>query len=272
MAREPKPRGSKASRTSSVNEKAAAASEGAAARAAAAPPSGSPRDRVIDALFRLAEDHRWDEIELGDIAREAGVTLAELRDLFPSKGAILGAYSRRVDKVVLEGTTDDLVGESVRERLFDVLMRRLDAMTPQKAALKAIARDLRMDPLSMAALNQVALNSQRYMLAAAGISTEGPAGALKVQGAVLLFARVLDTWFRDDDPGLSRTMAALDKELERAGRNANALSDLCRIASPFRALFERVADGPRRFRERASRDRDDRRSDEDPDEDYAPAI
>jgi AcrR family transcriptional regulator len=269
MAREPKPRGSKASRTSSVNEKAAAASE-----AASPPPSGSPRDRVIDALFRLAEDRRWDEIELGDIAQEAGVTLAELRDLFPSKGAILGAYTRRIDKIVLEGTTDDLVGESVRERLFDVLMRRLDAMTPQKAALKAISRDLRMDPLSIAALNQVALNSQRYMLAAAGISTEGPAGALKVQGAVLLFARVMDTWFRDDDSGLSRTMAALDKELERAGRNASALSDLCRIASPFRAMFQRVAEGPRRFRERASRDRDEdrKRYDDDPDEDYAPAM
>lgn len=271
MAREPKPRGSKTSRTSSVNEKAASASGGTPA---SPPPSGSPRDRVIDALFRLADDRRWDEIELGDIAQEGGVTLAELRDLFPSKGAILGAYARRVDKAVLEGTTDDLVGESVRERLFDVLMRRLDAMTPQKSALKAISRDLRMDPLSIAALNQVALNSQRYMLAAAGISTEGPAGALKVQGAVLLFARVMDTWFRDDDPGLSKTMAALDKELERAGRNANALSDLCRIASPFRALFERVAEGPRRSRERASRDRDDdrKRYDDEPDEDYAPAM
>lgn len=269
MAREPKPRGSKASRTSSVNEKAAAS---AGKAAASPPPSAGPRDRVIDALFRLAEDRRWDEIELGDIAREAGVTLAELRDLFPSKGAILGAYARRIDKIVLEGTTDDLVGESVRERLFDVLMRRLDAMEPQKAGLRAIARELRTYPLSIAALNQVALNSQRYMLAAAGISTEGPAGALKVQGAVLLFARVLDTWFRDDDPGLSRTMAALDKELERAGRNANALADLCRLASPFRALFERVAEGPRRFRERASRDRDERRYDDDPDEDYAPAT
>src|SRR3712207_8323108 len=43
-----------------------------------------------------------------------------------------------------------------------------------RSALRRIAFALRSDPLSLAALNQVGLNSQRFMLAAAGISTEGP--------------------------------------------------------------------------------------------------
>ena len=67
------------------------------------------------------------------------MTLAEFRDLFPSKGAILGAFSRMIDRQVLEGTSDDLAGEPARERLFDVFMRRIDALTPYKAALRRIA-------------------------------------------------------------------------------------------------------------------------------------
>src|SRR5215211_874514 len=92
--------------------------------------SSSPRQTVIEATMRLAADRPWNGIELVDIAREAGISLAELRDLFPSKGAILGGFSRMIDRKVLEGSSDDLTGEPARERVFDVIMRRLDAMTP----------------------------------------------------------------------------------------------------------------------------------------------
>ena len=88
----------------------------------------------------------------------------------------------------------------------------------------------------MAALNQMELNSQRFMLAAAGIDTEGPVGMVKLQGAVLVYARTLDTWFEDDDPGLARTMAALDRELRRGGQFITGLNDICRMAAPFTAL------------------------------------
>src|SRR3954464_448684 len=78
--------------------------------AAAAPPA-PPRERAVDALMRLAADRPWNDIEITDIAEEAGLTLAEFRDLFPSKGAVLGAFSRTIDKKVLAGTSEDLAGE-----------------------------------------------------------------------------------------------------------------------------------------------------------------
>ncbi len=98
-------------------------------------PQPSKRDAVIDALIRLAATRPWNDIELIDVAVEAGVTLAEFRDLFPSKGAVLGGFSRLIDRQVLDGTTDDLADEPPRERVFDVMMRRIDALTPYKAAL-----------------------------------------------------------------------------------------------------------------------------------------
>jgi AcrR family transcriptional regulator len=220
------------------------------------PAPSSPREAVVEATMRLAADRPWNDIELADIAREAGVSLADLRDLFPSKGAILGGFSRMIDRKVLEGASDDLTGEPARERVFDVIMRRLDAMTPYKEALRRIVWALRSDPLAMAALNQVGLNSQRYMLASAGISTEGPLGLLKLQGAVIVLSNTMETWFEDDDPVLARTMARLDRELRRGERVLERAEDVRRLTAPFRALGQALLDS-RRTRRRARRPTDE---------------
>ena len=132
---------------------------------------GTVRDKVIDALMALAAERDWDQIEIGDIAEQAGISLAEFRDVFPSKGAILGGFARRIDHAVLAGATDDLADESDKDRLFDVLMRRFDALSAYKHALMRMTPSLMRDPISLAALNQVAVNSMRFMLASAGIDT-----------------------------------------------------------------------------------------------------
>src|SRR5918998_2701690 len=215
------------------------------------PASPPRREAVVEATMRLAADRPWNDIELPDVAREAAISLADLRDLFPSKGAILGGFSRMIDRKVLEAPSDDLAGEPARERVFDVMMRRLDAMAPYKAALRRIVRALRLDPLSLAALNQAGLNSQRYMLAAAGISTEGPLGLLKVQGAVVVLANTMETWFEDDDPVMARTMARLDRELRRGERVIERAEDFRRLTAPFRALGQALLDSRRQTRTRA---------------------
>jgi AcrR family transcriptional regulator len=226
----------------------------------------SPRDRIVDALMTLAAEQPWNDIEIGEIAREANVTLAEFRDAFPSKGAVLAGLARRIDRQVLQGTSDDLAEEPARERLFDVLMRRLDAMAPYKRALRRIAFALRSDPLSLLALNGVALNSMRFMLAAANISTEGPLGNLKVQGTVIAFANTLETWFTDDDPSHARTMARLDREIRRGERFMERAEDARRLTAPIRALGQALFEGVRGSGRRRERERDRRR---DRDEDLA---
>jgi AcrR family transcriptional regulator len=221
------------------------------------PESPAPkRDAVVDALMTLASNRPWDDIELADLAEAARITLADLRDLFPSKGAVLGAFSRRIDRQVLQGTTTELAEEPARERVFDVMMRRFDAMAPHRTALRRIIHALRRDPVALVALNRAGLNSMRYMLAAAGVSTEGPLGNLKLQGAVIVFANTMQTWLEDDDPALARTMARLDRELRRGERVLERAEDCRRLTSPLRALRQALIDGRDRVRrERARRTR-----------------
>lgn len=237
-----------------------------ATKSAASTPKTDPRVAVIEALMRLAAERPWNTIELTDIAAEADVKLATLRDLFPSKGAMLAGFGRMIDSQILAGATDDMREEPIHERLFDIMMRRIDALSPYKAALRRLIPALRRDPVMLAALNGSALNSWRYMLASTHVSTEDSLGALRVQGAVLVFARVVDVWLEDEDPALSKTMAALDRQLKSGGRIMRRAEDLHRLTAPFRGLVHALC-----ARRAGSRRRE--RAGETPGEDgYASAI
>lgn len=202
-----------------------------------------PKNAIIDALMELAGERVWEDITISDVAARANVSLATFRDFFPSKGAVLGAFSRRIDHIVLDGTTGDMAGEPVKERLLDILMRRIEALAPYKHGLEGILDWARRDPLAAAAMNRVVVNSMRFMLEAAGIESEGPVGALKLEGLALAWGRVLRVWFHDDDPCLASTMAALDRELTRGGTWVARAEDVNRLVSPLfslaRSIFER---------------------------------
>lgn len=225
-------------------------SSGEGAQAAKASPSMPARERIIEALMELAAEREWADFGIVDIAARAGLSLADFRDAFPSKGAVLAAFSRKIDRIVLDGVGTALADEAPRERLFDILMRRLDVLAPYRLALQSVVEWVRSDPMAATALNGVALNSMRFMLAASGIENEGAAGAVKLQGLVVAWWRVLDTWFEDDDPGLARTMAALDKELARGETWSARVDDLDRLMSPLRLIGRAMADARRRTRDR----------------------
>jgi AcrR family transcriptional regulator len=191
---------------------------------------------IVEAMMKLAGERRFEDISIRDIAAEAGVSLADFRDAFPSKGAALAGFSRKIDRAVLSTPLGELSASSARDRLFDVLMRRLDAMAPYRDALREIYAWLRRDPAALIEMNRLTVNSMRFMLEAAEIDSDGPAGAVKLQGLALAWARVFAIWVDDSPPDFSKTMAALDRELTRGERMVAGLDRVDRLAAPLRAL------------------------------------
>src|SRR5690242_15694762 len=211
--------------------------------AASPPPRGTgDRDKAIDALMALLGDHSFEQIGLAEVAGRAGLKLSQLRAEFGSTLAILAAHIKEIDRIVLAGGDSDMSDEPARERLFDVLMRRIETLAPYKEAIRSLMRSARRNPGFAFALNAMAVRSQHWMLEAAGIGASGPRGALRAQGAALMFARVLAVWIDDEDEGLDRTMAVLDRGLASAERWAGFVDDLFAIPGCLR--------GPRRRRRR----------------------
>jgi AcrR family transcriptional regulator len=184
---------------------------------------------VIAAFMTLLAEKPIEQIGFAEIAEGAGVSLAELRAIFDSKLAILAAHMKEIDRQVLAGIDPDMAEEPPRERLFDVLMRRIELLAPYKEAVRSLTRSAARNPGLAIALNGLAVRSAQWMLTAADISASGPRGMLRAQGLALLYASVLRTWVDDDDPANARTMAALDRALARGQRWSSFLDDLCSI-------------------------------------------
>ena len=179
-------------------------------------------DKILSAALALAADDGWRWVSMAAVAARAGVPLADLRDHFPSKVDLLAGLLLRTDQQVLAGGLAE-PGEPARDRLFDVLMRRFDALTPDRDGVAAVLRDLPTDPLAIALLAPRFLTSMAWMLEAAGLSAQGLAGAARVKGLAVVYLDALRVWLRDDSEDLARTMAALDRGLRRAEGLARAL-------------------------------------------------
>lgn len=186
--------------------------------------SGNGSDPAIEAALALAAEKGWRDLALADIAQAAGLSMAALYAQYPSKTAILGAYSRAVDAAVLAGMDSDQDGESTKDRLFDLLMRRFDKLDGHKAGLLRIAEDTGRDPLSLVCSFANLEHSMAAMLEAAGLSTTGLRGVFRIKGLSAVYLAGLRAWFRDDSTDKAKTMAALDKALGRAERMASGFN------------------------------------------------
>ncbi len=183
---------------------------------AAEPPDES--DRIIDAaLARIAQDG-WRRLSLAGIAGEAGLPILRVYRNFRSKQAILCGFLRRVDETVLAEPPPAEEDERPRDRLFDLLMRRFDALRPYKPALAVLRRELPSDPAAALCVAVSLLRSMRWMLEAADIATSGVRGALAVRLTGAAYVAAMRVWQHDDAPDLGQTMAALDGRLRRIER------------------------------------------------------
>jgi AcrR family transcriptional regulator len=173
----------------------------------------------------LAAESGWVGLGMDHVAARADVPLGEALALFANKNQLINGFSRRIDALVLTGADATPNGdETPRDRLFEVLMRRFDALAPYKPALRHIAkslpRDLACDPLAaLCQLGRLA-GAMALMLECAGIDSSGAAGRLRTKGLALVYGTALKAWTDDDSPDQAATMAALDRALARAERLA----------------------------------------------------
>lgn len=174
---------------------------------------GGPADageRMLDAALALAAQRDWAGIGLAEIAQQAGLPLAEAYAACRSKLDLLAALNRRLDEAGLAAAPE---AEGLpRERLFDLLMRRFDALQPHRPALRSILRGSVGDPAVLLAAPAL-LRSMAWMLEAAGIGAGGWRGALRVHVLAGVYLTVLRVFLGDESADLAATMAALDRRL-----------------------------------------------------------
>ena len=171
---------------------------------------------LIAAAFQLAAEQGWRRVSVVAAARAAGLPLARARERFPSRAAILLRFGRLVDQAALTEAPSE---GPVRDRLFDLLMRRIDALQVHRAGVLALLRALPADPPTALLLALATRRSMRWMLEAAGIPTRGIHGELRVKGLVAVWLWTLRAWRvrRQRGPGGHHGGARCGAAARRAG-------------------------------------------------------
>ncbi|MBL8894439.1 MAG: hypothetical protein JNJ53_07550 [Rhizobiales bacterium] len=168
---------------------------------------------LYEAAFRLAERQSWREVTMSAVAAEAGLTLAETAREVTGKIDLLRAFSRDIDVQLLQSLEAEPLEGEPHDRLFDAMLRRIELLSPHKPALKSIAAAPADGPSEFLSLLASAMDTQGWLLAAAGLEAPGARGDLHRLGLAKIYADTLRVWLDDDDPGMARTMAALDRKL-----------------------------------------------------------
>jgi AcrR family transcriptional regulator len=171
-----------------------------------------PERRIVDAALALAARQGWRATSLAAIAAEAKLPVLEVYRHCRSKTAILDAFRRRIDGEVLAGAAEE-AGERPRDRLFDTLMRRFEALGPSKESLRALARDAAADPIGAVLHGPGLVRSMAWMLEASGVDSSGWRGTARAHLLAGIYLDVMRVWLKDDSADMIKTMAALDRRL-----------------------------------------------------------
>jgi ubiquinone biosynthesis protein COQ9 len=168
---------------------------------------------LVTAAFSLAGIKGWRSLSIVEAAREAGLPLDRARERFPSRAAVLMRFGRLADQAaLLEAPSDG----TVRDRLFDLVMRRIDFHQVHRSGVLAVFQALPAEPQTAVLLKCACRRSMAWMLDAAGVPTGGISGRLRILGMLAVWLWTMRAWQSDEGVDLAATMSALDKALSRA--------------------------------------------------------
>ncbi|MFC7473230.1 TetR family transcriptional regulator [Dankookia sp. GCM10030260] len=179
--------------------------------------------RLLAGFWQVVAAHGFQGVTLRRLAAASHLPRGEIAARCPDGPRdLLALHGRAMDAAVAAGTVPGQ-GGTPRDRVFDVLMRRIDAMQPHRAGLVRLLEELRTEPALALCLLAGLPRSMGRLLRAAEIDPAGVFGALRVQGTTAVWLATVRAWVEDDSVDLGATMAALDRALDRAEQVARSL-------------------------------------------------
>lgn len=172
------------------------------------------RRDLARAALKLAAERPWAQVTIRDLAQAAGRNLPDLYGA--TLGEAVDCVEEAFDRAIAEGADALDPGQSVRDRLFDLVMKRFEAMEPHRAAVAAMEAGQDRDPIAIGAAHQRHVRCARWVLALAGLEADHMTGNARAQGLAVIIGQARAAWRADTDGDFAKTMASLDRNLRRA--------------------------------------------------------
>lgn len=172
-------------------------------------------EALSEAALTLCAEQAWHEISLSSLCQKSGVTLSACAQAGITLFMVASHLDHKLDQAMLEAATDLEADAPSRDRLFDVVMARFDAMQDNRAAWVSILTSDTQEPAAALARATRRLRTSAWALEAVGVSTTSLKAAARVMGLARRLRQVEGFWLKDD-ADLSKTMAGLDQSLRES--------------------------------------------------------
>lgn len=172
------------------------------------------RRDLARAALSLAASGAWREVTLTKLADAANRPVSDYYGA--SVGEAVDCVEEAFDRAIGDNLDKLDPGQSVRDRLFELIMRRFEAMEPHRVAVTAMEQGQDRDPTLIAAAHQRHVRCARWVLAIAGLEADGMTGQARAQGLGVIIGQARAAWRGDGAGDFAKTMASLDRNLRRA--------------------------------------------------------
>ena len=168
-----------------------------------------------EAALALCAEKSWVDVGLLSLCQEAGQSLSACAEAGITRFSVAEYLDQKLDRAMLEAVADIEAEAPSRDRLFDVIMARFDAMQDQRAAWVSILEADAQEPAASFARAARRLRTAAWALEAIGISTDSLKATARVIGLARRLRKIEALWLKDD-ADLSKTMAGLDQTLRES--------------------------------------------------------
>ena len=179
-------------------------------------------EKLLVTALEIIAEAGWLGFSFTELASRTGLTMAEVRASIGGRCDLLDQLSKTLDQAMLAVDPADMEGLSPKDRVFELMMSRLEAMAAYRAGLCRLMQDARTDPALLAMTACRLDRSMAWLQDAARLSADRSASPLQMmrkkwQRRMLgtVYLQTLRNWASDDSADLAKTMASLDKQLRR---------------------------------------------------------
>lgn len=190
-------------------------------------PKKEVKQEAIQTFFILLSEKPLSQITIQEIAQALSIPYAELLDEFPEKVSFFEALHKSID-TNMEQEYEAFFSFTLKEFLFESLMRRFELLEPYKKGLAAfLAPFQRFDILSLLGESEGSLillelfpkiyhsmNTVRQKWEETHQQIDDLKRSLFVMGLCIVYGMAMITWAQEKDPSMSCTLVTLDKYLD----------------------------------------------------------
>ena len=169
--------------------------------------------KIAQQTLHVLNKKSWNTFSLDQILKKVKVKKTNIKTKFD----LLKTISKYVDYLLID-KTNSLENSTSKDMLFEVLMARFDILEENRKAFLEIYKILKKNPQQLIKLLPTFLESMIITAELSKYKVNGLKGTIRLKGLMLIYFITFFQWVDDKDSSLEKTMTALDKNLDQAGK------------------------------------------------------